>query len=120
MNFNQPVAVSICTRILKYQFEKSSLMNSFFCLFQTRILQATQAVKTEFKLDRNFISSNSIFQTRYFKILVQIDTACVTIYNISRNKLLENRTLKKNEIISTFQMNRIYFDLIIARLIVQK
>ena len=62
MNFNQPVAVSICTRILKYQFEKSSLMNSFFCLFQTRILQATQAVKTEFKLDRNFISSNSIFQ----------------------------------------------------------
>ena len=49
-------------------FEKSSLMNSIFCLFQTRILQATQAVKTYFKLLRQkfqFIKlgfSNSIFQ----------------------------------------------------------
>ena len=50
-------------------------MNQDFCLFQTRIFQATQAVKTQFKLDKNPSSSNSIFQTRYFKILVQIDTA---------------------------------------------
>ena len=50
-------------------------MNQDFCLFQTRILQATQAVKTQFKLDKNPSSSNSIFQTLYFKILVQIDTA---------------------------------------------
>ena len=43
------------------------------------------------------------------------------------NKLHENRTLKRSqtdkkniEIKSTFQMKRIYFDLIITRLIVQK
>ena len=55
-------------------------MSQDFCLFQTRILQATQAVKTQFKLDKNSSSSNSIFQTRYFKILVQIDTAPVLPY----------------------------------------
>ena len=46
------------------------------------------------------------------------------VYDIFKkeNKLHENRTLKrsqtdkkKNEIKSTFQMNRIYFDLIITR-----
>ena len=52
-------------------------MNYIFCLFQTQILQATQAVKTQFKLDKNSSSSNSIFQTRYFKILAQINTALV-------------------------------------------
>ena len=53
-------------------FEKSSLktlgwMNLIFCLFQTWILQATQAVKVKFKLDKKSSSSNLIFQIWFFK-----------------------------------------------------
>jgi hypothetical protein len=39
------------------------LMNSIFGLFQTGILQATQAVNIKFKLDKKSRSSNSIFET---------------------------------------------------------
>ena len=45
---NQPVALSICMYLI---FEKSSLMNWIFGLFQTGFLQATQALKIKFELD---------------------------------------------------------------------
>ena len=51
-------------------FEKSSLKNQvgrswFFCLFRTWILQATQAVKIKFEIDKKSSSSNLIFQTLF-------------------------------------------------------
>ena len=52
-------------------FEKSSWVNLIFCLFQT--LQATQAVKIKFEIDKKSCSSNWIFQTGFFKNQVQIN-----------------------------------------------
>ena len=48
-------------------------MNLIFFLVWTRFLQATQAVKIQFKVDKKSSSSNSIFQTRYFKNQLQIN-----------------------------------------------
>ena len=50
-------------------FEISSLKNQV----GTGFLQATQAVKIQFKIDKKSSSSNMIFLTRNFKILVQIN-----------------------------------------------
>ena len=48
-------------------------MNFIFCLLQTGFLEATQAVKIKFKVDKKSSSSNWICQTRNFKIQVQIN-----------------------------------------------
>ena len=42
-------------------------MNLIFCLFRIGFLQAIQAVKIKFKLDKKSSLSNLIFQTRNFK-----------------------------------------------------
>ena len=57
----------------KIEFEKSSWMNLIFGLFQTWILQATQAVKIKFEIDQKSSSANLTFQTRFFKDQAQIN-----------------------------------------------
>ena len=47
--------------------------NWSFCLFQTRFLQATQAVKIQIDIDKKSSSLNLIFQTRDFKNQVEMD-----------------------------------------------
>ena len=48
-------------------------MKLIFRLFWTWILQATQAVKINVKLDKKISSSNLIFQTQFFKNPVQMN-----------------------------------------------
>ena len=55
-------------------FKSSSTYNWIFCLFRIRFLQAIQAVKIQFKIDKKSSSSNQIFQSRDFKKLVQMNT----------------------------------------------
>ena len=46
-------------------------VNLIFCLFWTWILQATQAVKVKFEIEKKSSSSNLIFQTQFFKYQVK-------------------------------------------------
>ena len=46
-------------------------MNLVFGLFWTWILQATQAVKVKFEIEKKSSSSNLIFQTQFFKYQVK-------------------------------------------------
>ena len=63
----------ICTWILKFLVWKIKFFELYFSLFWIGFLQATQAVKINFKLDKKSSSSNLLFQTRNFKIQVQIN-----------------------------------------------
>ena len=76
--------LSICTWFFKTSIPRNWFLNLFFCRFQTWFLQATQAVKIKFELDKKsslfrnqFFSSLKLRKkssdTRYFKNQVEID-----------------------------------------------
>ena len=63
---------------LYLNFEIFSLTNLIFGLVSTGFLQATQAVKIQFKLEKKSSSTNLIFQAGDFKNQVQINREYVT------------------------------------------
>ena len=65
--------LSICTGFLKF----SSLMNLFFSLFQTWILQATAGKKKWFKMGKNPVHQTWYFKLENCKNQVQIDRGSV-------------------------------------------
>ena len=72
---------------LYLNFEKSSSTNwDLTCKNQFRnwFLQATQAVKIKFKLDKQLSSLNSIFETREVKNQVQINRVNVCMWSLHR------------------------------------
>ena len=67
----------ICTWILTFFSLKYRVWWTWFFLVWTWCLQTTQAMNIKFAMDQKSISSNSIFQTQYFKNQVQIDKGLI-------------------------------------------